>query len=347
MIWIRADANETIGTGHIMRCLSVADALRKLGEEVLFLTADEAAEELLTERGQAFRILRSSYREPERELPVLLEMIKEQRPKLLLVDSYFVTEEYLGQLRKAVRLAYMDDYGTVPAPVDILINYNIYAEEAEYEALRTAGGRNMRLLTGPDYAPLRPEFFDAGRRRGMTDLPKKARRVLVTAGGSDRYNLAGCFLRYALADGEAKTLEYHVVSGMLNPHLPYLAEMSEKYPNVHVHQNVKHMAALMAECDMAVTAGGSTVYELCAAGVPFLCFSFVENQRRIVEGFQKAGVAFCGGDYEAEGETLFPRLIFAMNKLAADAALRRRLSRNGRELVDGQGAERLAEALLS
>lgn len=343
MIWIRADANREIGAGHVMRCLSIADALRDMGEDVLFLVADETAVKLFTERGQAYRVLHSDYRKLEQELPGLLSLLREEQPELLLIDSYFVTKEYLRQIGELVKTAYLDDCGTLPYPVNILINYNIYGDQIDYRGMfsDSTSAIGMRLLLGPSYAPLRPEFSQ------VTYVVKdQVEKVLVTMGGSDRYNLTGQFLRHVLKDKEACRLHYHVVSGAFNPYLSYLTEMSEKYKNIHIHQNVRNMAELMEGCDLAVTAAGSTVYELCAVGLPILCFSFAENQIRIADAFKKKSIAGFSGDYKKEGQAMFSGLLPKLKELTGDAALRQKLSQTGRELIDGRGAKRLAEQLM-
>lgn len=343
MIWIRADANREIGAGHIMRCLSIAKALREEGEEVLFLVADDTAGKLLEEHEQTYRVLRSDYRELEKELPTLLSLLQTELPGLFLIDSYFVTEKYLREVGKLVKTAYLDDCGNLPYPVDILINYNIYADQIDYREMFADSGAaaDMRLLLGPSYAPLRSEFSQTSYV-----IKDQIEKVLVTMGGSDRYNLTGQFLRHMLKDEEARSLQYHVVSGAFNPYLSYLTEMSERCRNIHIHQNVRNMAELMCDCDLAVTAAGSTVYELCAVGIPILCFSFAENQIRIAEAFQEKSIAGFSGDYKEEGQAMFLGLLPKLKELTGDAALRQELSQRGRKLIDGCGAKRLAEQLL-
>lgn len=343
MIWIRADANREIGAGHIMRCLSIAEALRGMGEEVLFLVADETAVKLFEERGQAYRVLNADYRKLEQELPGLLSLLQEEKPGLLLIDSYFVTEKYLREVGKQVKTACLDDCGELPYPVDILINYNIYGDQIDYRgALADSGSAaDMRLLLGSSYAPLRPEFSQV-----KYVVKDQVEKVLVTMGGSDRYNLTGQLLRHVLKDEEARKLHYHVVSGAFNPYLSYLTEMSERYKNIHIHQNVRNMAELMEGCDLAVTAAGSTVYELCAVGLPILCFSFTENQRRIADTFKKKSIAGFSGDYKKDGQAMFSGLLPKLKELTGDATLRQELSKKGRNLIDGHGAKRLAEQLI-
>lgn len=435
MIWIRADANKEIGMGHVMRCLSIADALKKRGEQVCFLTADESAAALFRERGQEYRVLHSDYAMLEGELGTLEGMLSENPPSFFLADSYFVTAEYFGRIRKYTPVGYLDDKCLTGFPLDVLINYNIFAEPGLYE------GQNPEavLLLGTKYAPLREEFT-AGEYR----VREEASRVLVTTGGSDRYNLAGRFLEKALALegkvlaseeraltseeealaaggkalangkkalalgekmqtseekalangekalalgermrtagekalaneektltlgeklqtvgekamaneekalalGETRRLEYHVISGVYNVHLEQLRELERRHPNVHIFSNVSDMARRMRESDIAVTAGGSTMYELSAAGVPMICFSFVDNQERIVEGFLKRGLVCFGGNYLTQGEGMLEAAAESLARLSADRELRRSYSEKQREAVDGLGAARIAEALI-
>lgn len=338
MIFIRADANSIIGTGHVMRCLSLAAALKNCGEEVLFLLADEAAVPLLSDRGQPYKVLGSSYDRMEEELATLLPVLSEEKPKLLLLDSYFVTEKYLSEVRKHVKTAYIDDKFAFPYPVDILINYNIYGDRVPY---REKGIKeDTVLLLGTQYAPLRGEF-----EKAALTVRDKALNVLLTTGGSDRYNLAGQILSAALLHEKAAGLHYHVVSGAFNSHLPNLRALAAVHDHIHIHVNVQNMAELMEKCDIAVTAGGSTMYELCAVGVPIICFSFVDNQEKIVETFAEKGIVCFGGNYLTDKEGLADKVIQNIVKLAADKLLREDCQNKGKLLVDGRGAARLAEVL--
>lgn len=341
MIWIRADANKNIGTGHVMRCLSVASSLRENKEEVCFILADEYAAALLLERGFAYKVLGTSYDDMEGELPLLCEWLKEERPGLLLMDSYFVTKAYMEQVGKYVKTAYMDDVNAFSYPVDVLINYNIYGDMLPYgEKWEAKRQEDMRFLLGTAYAPLRREFCDV-----KYEVRKEAEHVLITTGGGDLYNLAGRILEEALKYEAAKKLHYHVVSGVFNQHFDLLKELEEKHKNIHIHQNVAKMSELMKQCDVAIAAGGSTLYELCAVGVPILCFSFAQNQEMAVQTFVQKKLTAFGGDYLKEKEGMPERLIEALTELVASYEKRCAFSENGRAHVDGHGAERIAQIL--
>lgn len=380
MVVIRADANSKIGMGHVMRCLSVADALLKRGEEVLFVTADDTPVPLLTKKGIPYRVLHTDYADMEAELPKLWNALSElpqgpgvpeaalpQRNTFILVDSYYVTEKYLAALKKRITTIYMDDIYAFSYPVDMLINYNIYGEEMGYE--KDAAFADTKLLLGANYVPLREEFSaGAGYVQSRKELSAETENVtpaedrlhqtaeqgrtadggiLITTGGSDSFNLAGQLLMEAMKYDALKEKEYHVVSGSLNPHIGELQALAQKHENIHIHCNVTNMAELMAESEVALSAGGSTLYELCAVGVPVIAFSFAENQERLVQTFVKRGIAQYGGNYRTDGNKMIQNTIAGLETLLEDKNLRSEYRKKARTLVDGKGAERIAEAIIS
>lgn len=336
MIWFRADGGPEIGMGHIRRCLSVAEALREMGEQTCFLVADDTAVPLLKAQDQDYRVLNGSWQKPEEELKTMLPMLRESGGGVFLADSYYVTAEYLRQVGELMPVCCMDDMGISGLPVDLLINYNIYATPSLY----TSGDGKTEYLLGTQYAPLRREFQNA-----YQPIREKARRVLITTGGGDRYNLAGQILENALQTLETRELEYCVVSGPYNQYLPKLLELEQRHENVHVYKNVTCMSELMQSCDIAVTAGGSTMYELCAVGVPILCFSFVDNQEKLVEGFREQKIVCFGGNYLTQKERMIPLITEQIAVLHNSVGLRRASSEKERQLVDGQGAWRIARRL--
>ncbi len=362
MVVIRADANSKIGMGHVMRCLSVADALLKRGEEVLFVTADDTPVPLLTKKGIPCRVLHTDYADMEAELPKLWEVLRElqeealsrmpsqrtespeaalaQKNTSILVDSYYVTEKYLEALKKRITTIYMDDIYAFSYPVDMLINYNIYGEEMGYE--KDAAFADTKFLLGTKYVPLREEFSAAEQQGTAADGG-----ILITTGGSDSFNLAGQLLTEAMKYDALKTKEYHVVSGSLNPHIGELQALAQEHGNIHIHCNATNMAELMAESKVALSAGGSTLYELCAMGVPVIAFSFAENQERLVQTFVKRGIAQYGGNYRTDGNKMIRNTIAGLEMLLEDENLRAEYRKKACTLVDGKGAGRIAEAILS
>lgn len=157
MYIIRADGNTAIGMGHVMRCLSIADAMKDRNIEPVFMTADNDCVSMIGDRGFEVCVLGTDYRDMESELPLIREFLK-QRTKdvdassIILVDSYQVTSRYYEELRTMAKVACLEDMGQ-SYPVDLLINYNIYGPKLVYDNKIT-----YATLLGTGYQPLRREF---------------------------------------------------------------------------------------------------------------------------------------------------------------------------------------------
>lgn len=346
MFYIRADGNEKIGMGHIMRCLTIAEALRKRGAEVLFLTADEKPVKLIEERGFAAKILFTYYDEMEVELPQLLSIFmgdgdsaQQEKPKIL-VDSYFVTEFYLRNLGLSAKVILMDDEKRAVYPCDGLVNYNIYGKTLGYEEEYPS---NTKLFLGCGYMPLREQF---GNR--SYEVRDKAEHVLLTTGGGDGCHMALAMVRRLLrAEWEKTGLTWHIVCGPYQPDTKELEELAAKSGMLQIHKNMTDLSELMENCDIAVSAAGSTLYELCSIGVPTVGFYFAENQRKNMEAFGKLTPVMNAGDFSVYPERVLDFILKEVEVLCGGKELREKISRAMRSIVDGKGADRLAEELLA
>ena len=337
IIAIRADGNATLGMGHLMRCSSIAKALKKQGAECIFVMAQEQAGQFLQEKGFCCEVLGTDYLDMEAELPKLKEVAAKYSISLWLVDSYQITQDYLRQLQTICPVFYLDDTGEKLPEANGLINYNIYGDELGYEEKCPA---QMRLLLGAGYAPVKEEFVQT-----PYVLSKEVHKILITMGGSDTLNITGAFSQ-CLLQRLPEEIELTLICGRFNPHLPKLLQLQEENSRVQVLVDVADMWNKLAAADIAVSAGGSTMYELSAMGVPTVCCYYVENQRRIAEGF--AGkVGLCNaGDYSAEPEAVLERMCQAIEALVVSYEKREALSVRMKQVADGQGAMRLAKALL-
>ncbi len=192
-IFFRCDGNAAIGSGHVMRCLSIAAAAS--GQyHVVFLTADNSFCPLFASHGYEAFVFQTDYTSMEAELEQFLPIINEQQPDAVFVDSYYVTAAYLAALQQALqpfggRLIYLDDVMAFAYPADILVNYNIYGpdQETKYRSLyENAGIRLPQLLLGTSYAPLRREFSQLPQRK----VNREAAHILVSTGGADAEHVA-------------------------------------------------------------------------------------------------------------------------------------------------------------
>lgn len=355
MFIIRADGNAKIGAGHLMRCLTIGEAVRKLlkAPETLVLCADEESAKLASDRGFHTGVFHTDYRRMEDELALWKQWIKDEE-NTILVDSYYVTDAYLEALRCFGRVCLMDDMQKHAYPVDVVVNYNVFADEAVYKKMYygAANGQAMydgqcagspagemdcvQLYLGGLYAPLREQFQNVNYQ-----VKDRVKQVLLTTGAGDADNIAGAIMDRVYRED----LIYHVLVGRFSPHLPDWQQRAKTCSNIQVHFDVQDMAGLMKQCDLAVTAGGSTVYELSAVGVPFIAFSYAENQELLVEYLGDRDAAGSAGAWHKNREKTLEQLDFWFQRFCMDYDLRQKYAKRERSMVDGQGAERLARAL--
>ncbi len=340
MIGIRVDANETIATGHLMRCLAIADELQHQVSPPVFLTTDAYAEQIIASKGYPVLLLSAEWNQMDRELPELLNLIAQYSIDKLFIDSYSVTYSYLATLQKHCQVIYLDDLNAFPYPVSMILNYSIYADSIPYAKIYASSP--VKLLLGTAYAPLRSEF----KSLSVQKRPSVS-KILITAGGVDNYNVAGFLLKKIQGENQFPDIEFHVVVGKLNCHLKELEMFPEQSSHIILHHDVSRMAGLMTSCDLAVSAGGTTLYELSACGVPTVCFSVADNQLENVRGFAAKGIMEYAGDVRADLSGVLDRVIWHLKKYIADPIFRERCSCNMQKVVDGIGAERVASEIIA
>lgn len=335
MIGFRVDANEEIATGHLMRCIAVACACEKEGEDVLFFLAEKKETERLDALGFSYVILGSDWRDMEGEAERMRSLLGEHSLDWLVVDSYRATKRYLSFLNRFVRVLYVDDYGRERYDVSAVLHYNPWADEEAFSDIYRGSG--TVLLVGGKYIPLREEFS-----RG-TELHRE-RQVLITTGGTDTYNVAGGVLLECLGRQQWKDVVFHVIVGSMNGHWEALQKLADQHACIHLHKNVANMSDYMRTCMVAVSAGGTTLYELCACGIPTVCFSFADNQKMGTEAMGTQGVMVYAGDARTDGqicEKIGGEVLRLLNHQQEWEAYRVKMQR----LVDGKGAGRIAKIL--
>ncbi len=334
---IRADASPRIGTGHVMRCLALAQAWQDEGGQARFVMAGGPGalmRRLESEGASAHRLEAAPGGDEDARRTAALA--QEAGAGWVVVDGYHFGAEYQAALKGAgLRLLVIDDGGHAARyHADLVLNQNLYADEALY----ARRGPQTRLLLGPSYALLRREFV---RRRPPREVPEVARKLLVTLGGSDP---DGVTLRAvaALRELGREGLEAVVVVGAANPRREEIASAAQGADGVRVLVNPAEMAGLMEWADFALAAAGSTCWELCCLGLPALLLVLAENQAPVAAACESAGAArdlgwhFC---HSTGG------LADAIRAARADHAFRAFAAKRGPELIDGRGAARVCAAL--
>ncbi len=283
---IRADASATIGTGHVMRCLALAQAWQDAGGQAVFAFAElpDALEKRLARERMSMRRLDVAVAS-ESDSTATVALARECGAAWVVADGYRFAPAFLERLRTdGRRILAVDDMAHLERyPVDLVLNQNLSARRDLYRAKLA---RDTELLLGPRYSLLRREFRSGTTTRAP--LADRALRVLVTFGGSDPENYTDTILQRlaARADG----CEVCVLAGAANMHVSTLRERAARasFP-CDVRVNVENVAELMAWADVAITAGGSTVWELAAMRLPALIGAISEDQRAIGPALRRIG----------------------------------------------------------
>ena len=348
MIIFRADGNSRVGLGHVMRCLSIANAFRNAGENCLFVTADSKLCKVIEKRGHENVVLDTQYNHMEDELEIFKQVIDKSHVNVVFVDSYYVTEQYLNNLMqfcssRCIKLVYLDDVLAFPYPCDVLINYNIYADYKAYNTLYK--DRILpHFMLGTKYAPQRAEFQNLADRK----VKEEAKDILISTGGADSEHIGLEIVKAIYAHPEWGEHHFHLVVGMMNSDKEKLDSISEEIANITVYNNVEKMAELMKSCDVAISAAGSTLYELCSTQTPTITYILADNQIPGAKGFENAGVLSCAGDLREKGVTaLVEKMIKDAVALCDDYFYRNEMAHKMKKVIDGKGAERIAKEVVN
>jgi len=331
---IRADGSPEIGTGHVMRCLALSQAWSENGGSVYFIgeITGGLASRLRVE-GITVRVLEST---PGEKNDALETARKAQAvgASWVVVDGYHFDGSYQRRLREeGVRVLLLDDYGHADRyEADLVLNQNIDTEAALY----ADRSEETELLLGPRYALLRKEFWSW--RESRRTPQRQASRVLVTLGGADPDNCTE-MVTGALDRLNREDLRCTVVIGRSNPNESSIAAAAERTDvSVDLRSDVSDMASLMAAHDIAVSAGGSTCWELAFMGVPNIIIELAENQKGIAEGLENLGTAINLGWHETVN---MEAVSDAIRTLLQKDERRLEMARKGQTLVDGKGVRRV------
>ncbi|MFJ2362847.1 UDP-2,4-diacetamido-2,4,6-trideoxy-beta-L-altropyranose hydrolase [Pseudomonas sp. NPDC087697] len=346
-VLIRADASSAIGSGHVARCLTLAQVLRESGAQVLFACRVLPGNSLARLEAQGFRTfaLPADYpgEDPSLGIEALLPwqadidalgdcLAAEGRFDWIVVDHYGLDHQWQGAARQwARRIAAIDDLNNRKHAVDLLFDQNLTANDPAYaqRALNLC-----RQLFGPRYALIRDEF-----RREPVPISPRPSRVLVNFGGLDGAGETWKAMR-ALAD--FTELEVDFIAGRANPALEQMQAMAAQRPKWRLQTFVSDFAQLMAQADLFIGAGGGTSWERAALGLPTICIAVSGNQQANAERLAAAGAhVYLGTSEQVDVDCLRQAVGFVLSNIS----LRQSLAQRSRQWVDGLGARRFAVAL--
>ena len=331
---IRADANAHIGTGHLMRCLALAQTWKDCGGEVAFITTCQSTALLQRLSDEGFQIVTVEQSYPDlADWETTSQVLIEHPDAWVVLDGYHFGESYQQRVKEAGhRLLVIDDMAHLEHYyADIVLNQNLHAEQLHY-----CCEPYTQLLLGTQYVLLRREFLKW--QSWQREIPKVARKLLVTLGGGDPDNVTLKVIR-ALEQVDVDELEAVVVVGASNPHFRELqSAICNLRSAIRLVQNVTNMPGLMAWADVAVSAGGSTCWEMAFMGLCSLILVTAENQRAVAAGLHERGVAVSLGWWEKVRDQEVAELLASLTEDATKSA---EMSQLGRQLIDGQGLKRI------
>jgi UDP-2,4-diacetamido-2,4,6-trideoxy-beta-L-altropyranose hydrolase len=354
-IAIRVDASNVIGTGHFMRCLTLADGLQQRGAKVCFVSRYLPAHlaGALEKKGHRLLKLADGGGEgPRGYLPhahwlgasqeldakECIGLLSGQFWDWLLVDHYALDALWESALRRVVgKILVIDDLADRQHDAEVLLDQNLYPGMAQrYGGLISKG---CRALLGPSYALLRPEFVEARER--VRSRNSEVRKFFVFFGGSDITNETEKSLK-AIAALNRQDILVDVVVGAANAHHKSINEFCTSISNVRFHCQVDNIAELMSQADLALGAGGSTTWERCALGLPALVISVADNQIAIADGVDMAGAHWHLGLSKHISQV---QLTAAIEATVHEPKILEKMSQSASALVDAKGCDRVINTM--
>jgi UDP-2,4-diacetamido-2,4,6-trideoxy-beta-L-altropyranose hydrolase len=326
---LRVDGGRAIGMGHLVRTRALARALAERGVPPLFATASEEGERWLRARGED--VVRIDA-EPgaSQDAIAVTRLAQEHGACRIVTDGYAFREEYLQTLvETCLPVASIDDLAAWSFPSAFVINGGLGSRKLRYHT-----APDTRLLVGPEYLLLRPEFA-----RPPTDVRSAVQRMFVCFGGADPEDRTGQTVEAWSRLEAPPALE--VLVGAAYPHLERLRRRAARgRTGIHSDLEGHVVAKLMGACDLAIASAGMVACELAALGVPLVLVVTSEDQRSNALALVEAGAAVLAEPPTGEG------LVEAAQRLMADPEQRGELSHRAGGLVDSQGASRVSAAMM-
>lgn len=346
-ILIRADASLIIGTGHLMRCLALAQTLIQNNYQPILLTnisSNFLESRLINEGIKIIYLLENIDRFTD--IKETIKMAKNVNSQWVIVDGYQFDSTYQKQLKEAgLKVLFFDDYGHCNYYyADLILNQNLGASESLYPNRESY----TQLLLGNDYTLLRKEFLQW--QKWQREIKSIAKKILITLGGSDPDNVTlkiikglALILDFPQRPLTIESLEIIVIVGGSNPHFNLLKFYCERLDlNIKIKQNMTNMTELMAWADLAIAAGGSTNWELLFMGLPSIIITIANNQIDIAKKLDEMGLIINLGWHQNVNIEMIKNAILQVSN---SAKTRQKMSKQGRQLIDGYGSLRIVERI--
>lgn len=349
----RVDASLQIGTGHVMRCLTLARALRERGDECYFVCREHKGNLIDFIQSQGFTVFGlkllennetdgltshalwlgvTQHQDMEAVKPIVLSL----RPSWLIVDHYALSADWEQRFKKlGIKLLAIDDLADRLHDVDVLIDQNWYGKDTNKRYQLLVNDETLCLL-GPKYALLSKEY--AAYRKNLKVRSGQVHEILLFMGGADPDN----WTLYVLEALSGINVRFNVVVGVNYPFWDELCEKTYSDDRVTLFRGVPTLADLMSAADLMIGAGGSTTWERMCLGLPAILLSVAHNQERICQDLSDEGlIVYLGKSTEVSPKTI---RIAVQNILSTPDALLAKIPKM-MEMSDGEGVKRILKIL--
>jgi UDP-2,4-diacetamido-2,4,6-trideoxy-beta-L-altropyranose hydrolase len=339
--FFRVDCSVEVGTGHLMRSITLANSLRAYGYDSVFVLPSTSPIAVLEQLDCKYQLIAElSCEEDAKSFLRIIDSVNNSvEERCVVVDHYGLDSAWEVLVKPhCARLMAIDDIAREHV-ADIVLDQNEYQDKTRrYEGKVP---ETSQLLLGSRYALLKEAFFKCERRDRS-----RLQRVLVNFGGSDPAGITMPVLQ-ALVSSNIYDINVDVVVGALQPDLDDVVAFCEGQPTWAVHVQTNDMPRLMERADLCLGASGTTTWERCSVGLPSVMVTVADNQRELADSVASTGAALCVGDANSLGkEVAAAKIVSALETLHEFPALLRSMSNNAKQLCDGRGAKRVVAALL-
>lgn len=339
-VLFRVDASQELGFGHLRRCLTLAQVLKKRDCDSIFLTKDYDGLGIKMIQKNGFKKIEvmDSKINLKCDFDNLKTTVFKYNVNFVVTDSYALTNSYYHKIKRlGLKILVINDLVKNRIPADIILNQNIYADRLSYSA-----NRNTKLLLGPRYALIKEDFLF---HRTYYKPSKQLRKILVTLGMEGCKSKVKGIFKIIKALKELRHHKFNLkIIGKIGPDIKIFMKkpLNNNDLKFHLKETVNNIWEDMLWADLVICAGGTTTYELCCLGIPFMTIVVADNQELNAKVLERKKISINLGWYnKLNTEEIKNNLQY----LIGDYKRRMLMSKNGRELVDGRGAKRVLDIM--
>lgn len=333
-IAIYTETGKDVGLGHFIRCSAIAEELcRKCN--ITFITVEKSNTEPFQISNVRYMEIKSPIVDEEAFVFDLKNLFEKEDIRIALLDSYFITHDILLELNNVCKIVVFDGNRIYPLAVNMVINYTL---KASYKTYVERYNSKVLLAIGPKFFPLRSSI----RQTTPITIEKKVKNIFVSLGGSVVSEEA--VKLYSLIEETDEKLNIYAVGSKEL----YESDVIKNNSRIHFYSNIKKIEEVMTKCDIAVSAAGTTLYELLFLGIPVISFAIAENQ--MVNKELEDVLMWCGlinitvadrWQWNKSKEVIENKLRFLLQSYET----RKKMSKQGQGFIDGLGAVRIAELI--